>query len=225
MKDAPLQTACTQEAARLLPWFVNGTLSDAQAQQVAGHIERCATCRADAGELGQLRLQLRAPAPVEHAPHAGFQKLLARVDAAERHDAITPSMLRPGRTGRGALPWLTAAVVVQALALAAIGGALLLRRPSAAATPDFRTLSTARAETAALRVVFAPTTTLAEVQDLLRAHRLSVLASPTDAGIFTLALRGPDTAPPARPQALARLRADPRVRFAEPVGDGANAQP
>jgi anti-sigma factor RsiW len=214
-----------QDTARLLPWFVNGTLSDAQARQVASHLEQCATCRADADQLGSLRLHLRAPAQVEHAPHAGFQKLLARIDAAERNDAVAPAALRPARAGRGALQWLTAAVVVQALALGAIGGALLLRRPGVSATPDFRTLSTARPEAAALRVVFAPATTLAEVQDLLRANQLAVLAGPSDAGLFTLALRDPETASQTRLDALARLRADPRVRFAEPVGGDVRAQP
>jgi hypothetical protein len=165
---------------------------------------------------------LRTPAAVEHAPHAGFQKLLARVDAAERNDAIAPAALRPGRA---ALRWLSAAVVVQALALAAIGAAFLIRRPAAPQTPDFRTLSTARTEAPALRVVFAPTTTLAELQELLRVNQLSVLAGPTDAGIVTLVLRRPEAAKQARLDALSRLRADPRVRFAEPVGDDTGERP
>ena len=221
MDHTPNRPACTQEAARLLPWWVNGTLSEADARRVAEHLEQCASCRDDATELGLLRQQLRTPAQVEHAPHAGFQKLLARVDAAERNDAIAPTAPQGARGGRVAVRWLSAAVVVQALALATIGGSLLWRRPAVLPLGEFRTLSTPRDEAAALRVVFAPTTTLAELQELLRANHLTLLAGPTEAGIVTLALHGPGGPNPERLEALARLRSDPRVRFAEPVGDDA----
>jgi hypothetical protein len=206
-----------------MPWFVNATLSESQTQMVTDHLRVCASCRADAAELGQLRLQLRAPAQVEHAPHAGWQKLLAHIDGAERDANPIPAVARPRPRGGLLQGWLPAAVVMQALALAAIGAVLLLR-PAAAPTPDFRTLSTAQTEPAALRVVFAPATTLGELQALLQANQLSVLAGPTDAGIFTLALRSADRKL-SREEALARLRADPRVRFAEPVGTAAELRP
>jgi hypothetical protein len=236
MDDAPLRPVCIEEAARLLPWFVNGTLSESQAGGVAEHLKRCAICREDADDLSQWRLKLRLPGPVEHAPHAGWQKLRARIDEAEGDAVARPHRGRgfsigavPGASGgafsgSGTLQrWLPAVAAMQALALAALGAALLLR-PTPAPNAEFRTLSTARAEPPGLRVVFAPATTLAELQALLQANQLSVLAGPSDAGIFTLALRSAD-APIRREDALARLRADPRVRFAEPVGGDPDIRP
>ena len=73
-------------------------------------------------------------------------------------------------------------------------------------------------------VVFAPTTTLAELQEMLQANELVAVAGPSDAGIFTLALRASVTGHETRDAILARLRADPRVRFAEPLGPEAPAR-
>ncbi|MDE2367910.1 MAG: zf-HC2 domain-containing protein [Burkholderiales bacterium] len=220
--------SCTQEAAYLLPWYVNGTLAPADERRVAEHLQQCETCRGDAAGLARLRSLMRAPAQVEHAPHAGLHKLLARIDAAEQLDAASPMPVPvpAARGGRAAVRWLAAAVVVQAVALAAVGGTLLLKRPaSEAAAPAYRTLTRSTAEPPALRVVFAPSITLDELQQLLRAHRLAVTAGPSEAGIFTLTLRQPADTPAGRQQALLGLRADPRVRFAEPVGGEAETRP
>jgi hypothetical protein len=84
----------------------------------------------------------------------------------------------------------------------------------------YRTLTAPAAQTqaAALRVVFTPDITLAELQELLREHGLRVLAGPSEAGLFTLSLRAPQATTSDRGPMLARLRADARVRFAEPLG-------
>jgi anti-sigma factor RsiW len=222
MSHDPDILECTDEAARLLPWFVNGTLSDADAARVATHLEQCRTCRADAAEQGRVRALMRVPAQVEYAPQAGFRKLLTRVNELEREDLASASSAVVSRPVRrwpgGPVRWLSAAVVVQALALGAIAGARFLGPYSDDGTQGFRTLTSVIADRAQLRVVFVPATTLAELQELLRANQLVAVAGPSDAGIFTLALRASVTSREAQNAVLARLRADPRVRFAEPLG-------
>ncbi|NJO35342.1 MAG: hypothetical protein HC869_21895, partial [Rhodospirillales bacterium] len=37
--------------AALLPWYLNGTLGDAESRQVAGHLQSCAACRSELDEL------------------------------------------------------------------------------------------------------------------------------------------------------------------------------
>lgn len=234
MNATPPQAACPDEAARLLPWFVNGTLPAADAQFVEAHLAGCETCRHDAAALMHLRTLLRSPGQVEHAPHGGLRKLMRRIDAAEglpqaperpQADAwaesstpatrqVKQAQLAKGRMAR----WLSAAVVLQSLALVFLG-ALALRDSSGGGEAAYRTLSTAPAETphAALRVVFAPTMTLAEVQDLLRVNGLTIQAGPSEAGLFTLALHSQREAAAEQAATLTRLRADPRVRFAEPA--------
>ena len=55
----------------------------------------------------------------------------------------------------------------------------------------------------------------ADVKDILAASGLVVASGPSEAGVYTLVPREPGLADiPAA--TLARLRADPRVRFAEP---------
>lgn len=233
MNAAQPQAACPDEAARLLPWFVNGTLPAADAQFVEAHLLACETCRSDAAVLTRMRTLLRSPGQVEHAPHGGLRKLLQRIDAAEGlpptpglpaadgpAQALAPAAhpAQPVRKGHVAR-WLSAAVVLQSLALVFLG-ALAFRDSSGGGEAAYRTLTTAPAETppAALRVVFAPNTTLAEVQDLLRVNGLTVQAGPSEAGLFTLALRAAREPAAEQAAALARLRADPRVRFAEPTG-------
>jgi anti-sigma factor RsiW len=228
MSHDPDLLECTDEAARLLPWFVNGTLSSADAARVATHLEHCRTCRADVAEQGRVRALMRAPAQVEYAPQAGFRKLLTRVNELEREDlaSVSKAIVPEPRTrfAGGPVRWLSAAVVVQALALGAIAGARFLGSNSDDGTQGFRTLTSVAAEGARLRVVFVPATTLAELQELLRANQLVAIAGPSDAGIFTLALRSPAASQEAQVAVLARLRADPRVRFAEPLGLDAPAR-
>jgi hypothetical protein len=57
-----------QQCLELLPWYVNGSLSAAQAQQIFKHLEKCAQCSAEHQFLGNLRQHVRgqdmpAPAP------------------------------------------------------------------------------------------------------------------------------------------------------------------
>jgi anti-sigma factor RsiW len=218
-RDGP----CDDDAARLLPWLVNGTLDADAAARVQAHVERCALCRDDIARLDAMRELLRAPALVEHAPHGGLRKLMARVDGAAAIDAAAPPSRAPVPVAespprdrpalRGAARWLAAAVALQACVIAVLV-VLALPRPEAPAA--YRTLTAPAADGPRLRVVFAPATTLAELQDVLRAHRLVAVAGPSEAGLFTLALQAPAT---ERDDAVARLRADPRVRFAEAVGE------
>lgn len=233
MKPKADTAACHHEAARLLAWYVNDTLSAAQSSRVAEHLEHCATCRADAAALGPLRTLLRTPSTVEYTPQAGFARLLSRIDAAEQPATpaaapTPPAALLPLRSARGPMRWLAAAVVVQAVALGVMATALLGDRGASSQAAPYQTLTSAMpavGDRAALRVVFAPTLTLADLQQLLRSHQLSTVAGPSDAGLYTLALPAAQRSADERQAVLQRLRADPRVRFAEPVGDEPAAAP
>lgn len=208
---------CSDEAALQLPWYVNGTLSAADVKRVEAHLEHCETCRADLDMQRQLSSLMHTPASVEPSPQAGWRKLQARIDAGARPDSPLPAARHPGwRPTSRPVAWLAAAVVVQSVALLALAGSGLLGRSMTEMAPRYRTLtSTPAGSGVRLRVVFAAATTLGELNELLHANQLVAIAGPSDAGLFTLAMQPPNADVEAQRAVLARLRADPRVRFAD----------
>ena len=236
MKTDYLPGDCTDESVHLLAWFVNGTLGPDEAQRVRAHLEHCPTCRADANRLRTAQTLLCSAPSVEPTPQAGLRRLMARVDQAPEHDAAASgaiSATRPApepdvayavkatapwrRWARNPIHWLAVAVAIQACAIVAIVGTGLLDGPKSSAPPTFRTLTSTSADGPRLRVVFAATMTLAELQDLLRANQLVALNGPSDSGLFTLALQAPEADEQTQAAVVARLRGDARVRFAEAV--------
>jgi hypothetical protein len=220
---------CDTEAARLLPWFVTGRLSATDAERVTQHLEHCEICRVDLADQRALRATLRTSSPVEYAPQAGLAKTMARIDELAREPASgfdNAAARRPDSRARqrrfGVTQWLTAAVVLQAIGLGAVGGSYFVRQPADRGKPGYETLSSpaAAANGARIRAVFAEGMTVGRLKELLAAQQLLIVAGPTEAGVFTLGA----TAAHDRAQwdvPLAALRADPHVLFAEPVaGDG-----
>jgi anti-sigma factor RsiW len=222
---------CDEEAARLLPWYVNGRLSAADMQRVAGHLERCAICRDDVAQEAAVHALFKTEGPIEYAPQAGLAKTLSRIDEMARDAPAQDAVLRPttgvhtSRRARraGTLQWLTAAVVVQAVALGWLG--VSLRHASqGSAIPAYHTLSADMPPVSGphIRVVFAPAMTMADLSALLAAHHLLIVNGPTSAGAYTLASTDPLSDPAQLSPVVARLRGDSRVLFAEPaVNDAA----
>jgi hypothetical protein len=114
------------------------------------------------------------------------------------------------------LKWLVAAVVVEGIGLVALGAMTWNGSAALSASADYRTLSTPAAQLAGgqIRAVFASELSLGNLQALLSGSRLSVIGGPTEAGVFTLAL---DDETGSVDAALAGLRRNPAVRFAEPI--------
>ena len=217
---------CDAEAARLLPWFVNGRLSAADVERVTQHLEHCEICRADLAEQRTLRAALKAGGSVEYAPQAGLAKTLARIDELTRESAPGPedstAERGPDRRRFGAMQWLTAAVVVQALGLGVIGGSFLVHQAGDRNFARYETLSTPAPVAAGprIRAVLSDAMTVGQLKALLAAQKLLIVSGPTEAGVFTF---GTTDATPNRDRLqapLAGLRADPSVLFAEPLPVG-----
>lgn len=193
-----------QRVAELIPWYVNGSLAPGERDLVAGHAAECAAC---GGELERERRlaaacrELEPPAPALHP--AQVERLLSRLPPSRWADVP--------RWARRLLAAQAAAVV-----LLAVGAAALWRQPPPAA---FRTLSATGAAATApagvrLRLVFAETATEADMRRLLGALRGEVVGGPSPLGVYTVRLPA-DGEPLA--VVLAHLRAQPQVRFAEPM--------
>jgi len=208
----------------LIPWWVNGRIEEPDRLAVEEHLRHCADCRADADEQQRLRHFMSADPVVDYAPGASLQRLMTKINAEDGPSASSPRLAgkriaaafksRPTQLTQ----WLAAAVLVEAIGLAIVGGALWRASPPERSAEEFRTLSTGSAPTGSLRVagslrvVFAPTMTLGELNSLLQDLHLTVLSGPSPAGVYTLAVEpnGESLA-----NELAALRARSEVRFAE----------
>ena len=108
--------------------------------------------------------------------------------------------------------WLAAAVAVEAVALVVLGVGLVARSDP---TPGYVTLSdSAPARSATIRIVPAPSMRIDDLQRLLQALNLQVVAGPNSVGAFDLA---PQADQPARELQISTLRADPGLRLVEPI--------
>jgi Putative zinc-finger len=208
----------------LLPWMVNGRIEGRDAAWLEGHLEHCADCRVELAAQQRIRAAIAREPTVEFAPQAGFNRLWKHIEA-EAHGAQTAgtpaavhthsdsSPVPPGRTLT--FPWMRATLALQAAAIAVLCVALWRTPPAA----DYRTVTDPPTGSAiaapVVKAIFDDQVRLADVKEILTANGLVVASGPSEAGVYTLVPRDAGvTEIPAI--SLTRLRADPRVRFAEP---------
>lgn len=221
------------EVFELLPWWVNGTLDGPEAAVVETHVAQCETCRREAAAQQRLRDAIRRDASnVEHAPQASFERLWSRIEELERDvpragaDPGAPTPARAPASFSALARWRLAAGVVLVVGAASLGTVYWRASPQHDPAP-FRTVTTTSEATAVahprIRAVFADATTVEELVAITRAAGLTVVSGPTEAGVYTLGVDGTRSTV-AVDDALARLRGDPRVRFAEPVASPAGSR-
>ncbi len=211
-------------ASELLPWMVNGRIEATEARWLASHLEHCEACRSELAAQRRIRDALTREPTVEFAPQASFNRLWKRIEAeagdidaacaarsAGPARALTPLVTRSAADVR---PWVRATLAAQAAAILVLCGVLWLR-PGANA---YRTVTdaapAASASGAVIKAIFSDQVRLADVKEILASAGLAVAAGPSEAGVYTLVPRD-SSAQSLVPGAAARLRADPRVRFAE----------
>ena len=219
-------TAEHQDIWELLPWLVNGRLSDADYRRVEAHLRVCGRCRDECLAQRQIYQLVSAATAVEQMPMAGLNKLRQRIEGTERTAAGAappePASAPMPRRAISAGVWrpragaLAASVVVISVA---IGIPTALRwnptqRQDAPAAYYTVTTATLEHPGAVIRAVFAPTATLSELQSVLDDAHLKIVSGPTEAGVYSLAMTGPQSID----WSLRQLRGHGTVRFAETLG-------
>jgi anti-sigma factor RsiW len=209
-----------QEIGELLPWFVNGRLSDTDRQRVDAHLRVCEACTDEIAAQQRIYSVMSVDAGVERMPVAGLNRLRTRIeslddavaapvaaDEAARSEAPAGSRLRQWRSAIAASMAMTAVGALTAL--------LWNQHEHRIAPANYYTVTTAAPQPAntAIRAVFAPTVTLSELQELLDDAHLKIVSGPTEAGVYSLAMSGS----PSADWSLQRLRGHEVVRFAESV--------
>jgi predicted anti-sigma-YlaC factor YlaD len=197
----------------LIPWLVNGRAHGPERQRAEAHLRECEACRTELDTQQRLQAAMAQEASLDLLPAASLQRLHAKLDA----QAATGARPQRAARSRSKLRWLVAAVVVESIGLMFMSAALWRQDvPSA----PYRTVTSAMVgSSASIRAVFAPQLPVHELQTLLETSHLKIVAGPSEAGVYSLAL--PSAAGPrAIESALATLRAHPGVRFAEPITAG-----
>jgi len=221
MTSSPTTERAHAEARDLIPWWVNGRLTESEAQQVESHVAQCVECRADVEVERRVLAAVRRRSQVTYAPQVSLQKLMSRIEDVEREVPTRPAVDASRALARSAAEsgsrWRLAAGVLLGLALglAAAGG---WRAASPGGTASYTTASVTQrpaGRPAQIRVVFSPTVTVEELIRVVAGNGLAIVDGPSESGVYGLATAARSEV--SLPESLVRLRADPRVRFAEPV--------
>jgi anti-sigma factor RsiW len=205
-----------------IPWIVNGSLPEAERLIVESHLQSCADCREEFEFQRRLATSMEPLGTEDVDSQQSWKRLRARIDASGRSERAGPQGQRRIRNISGEwIPWLVAAMVVQAIGLGVLG-TVIWSKPAAtvaSAAGAYRTLSAPEVPTGAatIRAVFSPDMTLGRMQGLLAAAGLQVQSGPSSAGVWSLE-PARDSNRAATQVALRELRDSPDVRFAEAIG-------
>ena len=211
-------------ASELLTWMVNGRIEAHDARWLNEHLEACAACRSELAAQRRIRDALTREPTVEFAPQASFNRLWKRIEAeagepAPQAQAGTAAASLDDRAsapaGRSGLSrGVRAALAAQAAAILVLCG-VLWQRP---AVPAYRTVTDtapgAMAAEPVIKAIFDDRVRLADVKEILAGTGLVIVSGPSEAGVYALVTRDARSKT-ISPATMARLRADPRVRFAE----------
>lgn len=221
-----------EEISALMPWYVNGTVSDVERQRIDSHLLVCATCREDLVQERRVFQRVATEASVEYMPAASLKRLQAQLDALDANASRSVPAELDAKVGmeasarRNALPtqrsWrrsipqrelMAASIAVVGLVIGLFAANRWTEIHARESQPNYYTVTTSATHPAGevIRAVFVPTITLIELQSILEESQLRIVSGPTEAGVYSLAA----TSPRSVNSSLALLRHHSTVRFAE----------
>jgi hypothetical protein len=217
------------ECWNLLPWIANESAAAKEVARVEEHLHGCRECQEELEFQRQLRNAIRAEDAVVLAPQTSLQKLMQRIDTVADMDdeseplpaadvAALPRRREPARWSR----WLAVAAAVQGIVITGLLAALWTQSSETLTAPRYSMLSEsgkAMTHRPVIRVVFAGNVALDEMNRVVRSVDAQIVAGPSEAGVYTLGFAAGSADEPGISKALAQLRADNRVKFAEPADE------
>jgi anti-sigma-K factor RskA len=206
------------EIDELIPWYVNGTLRERDRLRVETHVALCVQCREALAREQRVFQHMSSDPAVEYMPAASLKCLNAALDAASSAGAGAGANPRVPLAGPGR-PRLWASAAAASLAAAAlVWGLGKFDRGARDLPSQYHTVTTAtpRQPGEVIRAVFAPNMTVEQLQTLLNEAGLRIVAGPTEAGVYSLALASGRSVS----ESLILLRRNATVRFAEISGEG-----
>lgn len=218
------------ECWNLLPWIANESAAAKDVARIEAHLRDCRECQEELEFQRQLRNAIRTEEAIVLAPQTSLQKLMQRIDTVgdlddEELEIESPAAVKPiaaarHRRARGTR-WLPIAAAVQGIAIAGLLAALWTQSQTRddLTAGRYNVLTTPTATVThgpVIRVVFAGNVALDDMNRMLREIDAQIIAGPSEAGVYTLGLAGTSDKSGVE-KAIAQLRADGRVMFAEPA--------
>jgi hypothetical protein len=213
------------ECWNLLPWIANESAATKDVARVEAHLRDCRECQEELDFQRQLRNAIRSEEAVVLAPQTSLHKLMQRIDTVEDIDAEpeaapAQTILRPLHKPMRWSRWLPIAAAVQAIAIAGLLATVWVQSADTLTAPRYTMLLTPEKPVAhgqVIRVVFAGDVALDDMNRVLRSIDAQVISGPSKSDVYTLGLPARTNDQAKVEQALAQLRADSHVRFAELV--------
>lgn len=217
------------ECWNLLPWIANESATTKDVARVEAHLRECGECQEELEFQRQLRNAIRAEEAVVLAPQTSLHRLMQRIDTVADPDdevEVAPAPAEPVAAARRAPSrwsrWLPIAAAIQGIAITGLLAALWFQSQTQdTLTAGRYSVLTAPAATPArgqvIRVVFAGNVALDDMNRVLRSIDAQIIAGPSEAGVYTLGLTANAAGESSVDKAIAQLRADGRVMFAEPA--------
>lgn len=220
MSDQDTIPAHVHPEAALLPWYVNGTLSIPDREQVDRHLSHCATCRAELEDLTGLKRALTSL----YSAQPGPSPLTSRT--IREHVAQKASALRPESAGHRSMldavdEWFRSLFVPRwvptlAAVLLVIQTGLILWVSMPMPAPEPVTTRALGMQTARIAVVFRNTATDEHIRGLLQDIHGRIIDGPTADGRYTVEVPAADAAALQHTLELFRKQQD-LVRSADPI--------
>lgn len=193
-------------AFELLPWLANGSLSTAERDAVELHVRSCLSCHRELKEQQRLRLAVRAQPTIHLSAQTGYERLTRALGGEP--------LLGEPRRARPVDRFVRLATLAAA-GLAVVAMLLWVVPSPRGNETTYETLATEQPLVAGeLDIVFVHSITAAEMQALLAEIDAGIASGPSEAGRYTIRPNDSNVTDAQLDELLARLAADPRIRFA-----------
>jgi len=224
------ETCSHADAWLMLPWLANGRLSGAERVRVEEHVHGCVQCTREVALQRRLCEVLIEPERITYAPGPSFRKLMDRIDGRKPGAGAQPRISAPAAlAAKSSSAWRPPGLAWAASFVLAVGVLGLGATTYRWSQPRYitHTAAPAPASIAVLHVAFVPSLPISEVGEALRSAGARVVEGPDDTGIVgvapIVAAAGTVEGSSELHALAARLRADARVRWVEPVAGAARA--
>ena len=224
------ETCSHADAWLMLPWLANGRLSGAERVRVEEHVHGCVQCTREVALQRRLCEVLIEPERITYAPGPSFRKLMDRIDGRKPGAGAQPRISAPAAlAAKSSSAWRPPGLAWAASFVLAVGVLGLGATTYRWSQPRYitHTAAPAPASIAVLHVAFVPSLPISAVGEALHNAGAHLVEGPDDTGIVGVAPLVAATSAAEGSAELhtlaARLRADARVRWVEPVAGAARA--